>query len=262
MGELVGLFEVLRGEEEGDAVLAVEALDVVPEVLSADGVEAGGGLVQEDDRGLVDERRGEVEAALHAAGIAADPPVGVFGEADDVEQVGDALLDLLPGDVEEAGLQAEQLSSGLEHVEADLLEGDADLVSDAAGVLDDVEAVDGGGAAGGPEQRGEDADGGGLAGAVLAEEAEHLAVGHVEIDAVDGVDVAEVLGQATGLDRRTRGGGFAVSRRFVGRHRPRLYRAPAESGSPSRPEVRSAPPSVSRETLALHVKHPYSSLKG
>ena len=56
--ELVGFLEVLSGEEEGDAVLAVESLDVLPEVLPGDGVEAGGGLVEEDDRGRVDEGGG------------------------------------------------------------------------------------------------------------------------------------------------------------------------------------------------------------
>ncbi|MBK9344652.1 MAG: hypothetical protein IPN07_16815 [Dehalococcoidia bacterium] len=59
MAEAVGFFQVLGGEEEGDAV-AVQLFDVAPDLVAGDGVEAGGRLVEEDDAGLVDEGAGEV----------------------------------------------------------------------------------------------------------------------------------------------------------------------------------------------------------
>ena len=57
----VRLLEVLRGEEHGHALLPREAGDLRPEGAPALGIEAGGGLVEEEDRGTVDERGGGVE---------------------------------------------------------------------------------------------------------------------------------------------------------------------------------------------------------
>ena len=216
VAELVGLFEVLGGEEEGDAVLAVESLDVVPEVLPGDGVESGGRFVEEDDRGGVDEGGGEIEAALHAAGVAADASVGVLGQVDDVEQMGDSVFDVASGDVVEAGLEAKELATGLEDVESGFLKGDPDGSADLSVLVEDVESGDPGLAGGGPEQGGQHADGGRLAAAVLSEETEDLSGTDTEIDAVDGLDLAEVLDQAVSLDGEVavtgvlRGGGSEV----------------------------------------------------
>ena len=76
VSEHVRLLEVLRGEEHGHALLPREAGDLRPEGAPALGIEAGGGLVEEEDRGTVDEREGQVEAALHPAGVGADAALG------------------------------------------------------------------------------------------------------------------------------------------------------------------------------------------
>ena len=54
---------------------------------------------------------------------------------------------------------------------------------------------------GGRGQRGEDADGRGLAGAVVAEQAEHGAGGDVEVEVAQGPEVAEALAEAAGVGR-------------------------------------------------------------
>ena len=82
----VGLLEVLGGEEDGDAVLAREPRDLLPERGAALDVEAGGRLVEEEDPRLVDERQRQVEPPLHPARVAADFAVRGFGEADALEQ--------------------------------------------------------------------------------------------------------------------------------------------------------------------------------
>ena len=71
VAELVGLLEVLRGEEDRRAA-RVDAAQLVPDRQPARRVQAGGRLVEEQDVGLVHERRGEVEPALHAARVALD----------------------------------------------------------------------------------------------------------------------------------------------------------------------------------------------
>ena len=87
VGEHVGLLEVLRGQEDGDAVVAREPGDLRPERRPALDVEPGRRLVEEEDPRPVDEREGEVEPALHAAGVAAHLAVGGLGQADALEQL-------------------------------------------------------------------------------------------------------------------------------------------------------------------------------
>ena len=64
----------------------------------------------------------------------------------------------------------------------------------------DVEPADPGGADVGLEQRREDADGGGLTGAVRAEDTEDGAGGNGEVDPVEGLGGAEALPEPLGLD--------------------------------------------------------------
>ena len=66
VAELVGLLHVVRGEEDGLAVV-VELLEDLPQGDPALGVEAGGGLVEEEDRGPVHHRPGDHQALGHAA---------------------------------------------------------------------------------------------------------------------------------------------------------------------------------------------------
>jgi hypothetical protein len=59
-GELVGLLEVLRGQQDGDAGLG-QAADHAPDALAGIGIEAGGRLVEEQDARRDDQRGGDVE---------------------------------------------------------------------------------------------------------------------------------------------------------------------------------------------------------
>ena len=85
--ELVGLLEVLRGEEDRHAELVVEPAHLVPHAGPADGIEAGGRLVEEQDLGVVHERGREVEPALHAARVGADRAVERVAEVDQLAEL-------------------------------------------------------------------------------------------------------------------------------------------------------------------------------
>ena len=63
--------------------------DLLPQRGAALRVEAGRRLVEEQDARAVDERQREVEAALHAARVAADLAVGRLGQPDALEQLVD-----------------------------------------------------------------------------------------------------------------------------------------------------------------------------
>ena len=105
-----------------------------------------------------------------------------------------------PRDVEVAGVDDEVLPQRELLVQAVLLRHDAQAGADAGPVDRRVEAEH-------PQRAGRDgrhaADhphGGGLPGTVRPEEAEGLALAHLEVDAVDGGERAEPLGQALGPD--------------------------------------------------------------
>ena len=147
------------------------------------------------------EREREVQAALHAAGVAADLAVGRVGEADALEQLGAADDALALGQAVERGLEAQVLAAREERVERGLLEGGADRLAHVGALADDVVAGHARGARGGRQQRGEHQHGGGLAGAVGAQEAVDLAGLDAEVDPVHGADAAlELADEAVHLD--------------------------------------------------------------
>ena len=197
VGEDVGLLEVLRGQHHGDAVLARQARDLFPEVGAALGIEAGRGLVEEEDAGRVHERKREVEAALHAAGVAAHLAVRGVGQADALEQLGAAADALALGQAVQRGLEAQVLATRQQRVERGLLEGGADRLAHVRAVADDVVAGNARGARGGRQQRGEHEHGGRLAGAVRAQEAIDLARLDAEVDPVHRADAALELADET-----------------------------------------------------------------
>jgi len=154
----------------------------------------------------VNERRREVEPALHAAGVALDPPVrGVF-ELDQGQQLLRPPLGLIRAQPEQPPVQDEQLAACLAGVEAGLLERDADPAAGFVGVAGDVDARHLRPAGGDRQQRRQHPHGGRLARPVGAEEAEDLAAGDLQVDAADGLDralaTAVVLDQALGANRR------------------------------------------------------------
>ena len=159
----------------------------------------------------MDQGGGEVEASLHAAGIPADAAVGVISQIYYFEEMRNPVFDLPSGHVVEAGLQTQEFSSGLENVEPGFLQGDADGAADLTVLGQDVEPGDAGAAIGGTQERRQHAHGGGLAAAVLSEESEDLPRPNPQIDAVDRMDVAEMLDQTVRFDRQI--GVTAVLRR-------------------------------------------------
>ncbi len=114
-------------------------------------------------------------------------------------------------------------------IERGRLEADADPRLERRGVLADIDAEHGGRPAVRDAQALEDLDRRRLAGAVRPEQAEHLAGGDVEVDPVDGEDLAVALDQAANVDDRRRGD------RPRGLHGAMVTRTP---GAPAHPADR------------------------
>ena len=85
VGELVGLLEVLRRQQERRAFAHLGA-DHVPHREPAARIEPGRRLVEEEQPRLADQGAREVEPAAHPAGVGLRDPSGRVGEVEALEQ--------------------------------------------------------------------------------------------------------------------------------------------------------------------------------
>ncbi len=96
VGETVRLLQVLSGEQQGRPPRN-QLADQVPQVDTAAGIDAGGGLVEEQHGGLAHHRGGQVETSPHPARVGAHLAVGGIGEVDPLQHLPGALAGLPPG---------------------------------------------------------------------------------------------------------------------------------------------------------------------
>ena len=184
--------------------------DQILDLAAADGVEAGGRLVEDDQVGVVDERLGQADAALHALGELADRPRPGLAQADHFEQLLGAVLALVPGQAEEVAEEIQRLAGIEVAVEVGFLGqvADARLGGDVAGrMAEDLDVPFG--RIQQPEQQ---LDGGGLAGAVRARAGRRLRRGRTSKSTLS---TARALGRPqkslkTLVRPRTETTGFAV----------------------------------------------------
>ena len=141
VGELVGLVEVLRGQQQGHAV-GDQLADDVPHADAARRVQAGRRLVEEQHRRAHHEARRQVEPAAHPAAIGASHAVGGVGEVEAVEQLGRPRPRLAAGQAAQPADHHEVLAPGQHLVDGRRLRGDADVALDLRRLGDDVEPGD------------------------------------------------------------------------------------------------------------------------
>ncbi|GAA3235892.1 hypothetical protein GCM10010468_69880 [Actinocorallia longicatena] len=199
VGEPVGLLEVLGGEQDRGA-LGDEGTDRRPHLGTSARVQAGGRLVEEQHPGRADEGGGQVEAAAHPAGVLRDRPVAGVREAEPLQQLGGAQPGPAGAQVVEATEHLQVLGARQDLVQRGVLAEQPDGGPDGRGVPGDVMPGDGSGSGVGAQKGGEDADGGGLAGPVGAEQPVDGAGGDGEVEAVQGPDAAEALDEPLGVD--------------------------------------------------------------
>ena len=205
VGQRVGLLEVLRGQEHGHALVVGEPRDLLPQRAAALQVQARRRLVEEQDARAVHERQREVQAALHAARVAADAAVGGFGQADALEQLLRAARAVGLRHSLQRRLQHQVLATGEDRVERGLLQRGADRRAHLRALAHDVEAADARAAAGRRQQRREHQHRRRLARAVGPEEAVDLTGRDGQVDAVDRArSLAELAHELLDLDCRLR----------------------------------------------------------
>ena len=201
VGERVGLVQVLRGEQHRRAV-GDQAADDVPHVLALGRVEAGGRLVEEDHRraGRRGRRRGRAAGACRRSRSWPSAPAASVRSNHSSSSRARARASRL-GRSSSWPISTRFCSAGQVLVDRGVLAGQADRLPHLLRRRGATSKPgDAGRSAVGGEQRGEDAHGGRLAGAVRPEHAEHGALADGEVDAGQRLRGAEALGEALGLD--------------------------------------------------------------
>ena len=128
---VLGDVVLVRDEQDGDAALLVQALEDAHDLDAGARVEVAGGFVGQDDRRLVDQRAGDGDALLLAAGELVRHVVIALAEPDRVERRQRALvplggLEAVLRAVEQRQLDVVERGRARQQVEA--LEHEADLL--------------------------------------------------------------------------------------------------------------------------------------
>ena len=199
VGEVVGLVEVLGGEQYG-AAIAHHPPDHLPHPEPADRVEPRGGLVEEEDGGRHDHAGGEVEPPPHPPRVALGEAVRGVAQLQALEQVARAPLGLGAPEPAQLPDHHQVLPAGEQLVEGGVLGRDPDPAPHVGGMGGDVEAGHPCPPLVGVAQGGEDADRRGLAGAVGSQEAEDGPRRDGEVDAGQGDGGPVALDQPLRLD--------------------------------------------------------------
>ena len=91
VADLLDLAQQVRGDHDRDAELVAGPLDQVQHLVAPGRIEAVRGLVEEQQLGVVDEGLGQLDALLHAGGVAADLAVALLVQADVAQHFGRSL---------------------------------------------------------------------------------------------------------------------------------------------------------------------------
>ena len=119
----------MGGEDERHAPL-LEPVEAIPEQVSRLRVETGGGLIEEQEGWLVDQRPGDRQPPLHPAGQRLDLVVGALGQLGELEQLVRPPADLRPAQTEVAAVDREVLADRQFGVQGVLLGHDAQACPD------------------------------------------------------------------------------------------------------------------------------------
>ena len=203
VAQLLGLLQVVRGEHDGVAV-AVQAADELPQPLAQADVHPGGRLVQHDHRRPVHQRLRDQHAALHAARQRAHVGIGLRRQVEVVHDLVDP--GVVAAQPEVARLDAQRLAHAEERVEHQFLRHHAEHAPRPPVVGDDIGAHHAHLARACARQAGDDADQGGLAGAVRPEQAEELALGDGKAHPGERLQRAVALLDVQGFNGKSHGG--------------------------------------------------------
>jgi hypothetical protein len=159
------------------------------------GIEAGGGLIQKEKAGIVDQRQRERDALFLAAGELRIKRIPFVGELQTLQN----LFAIRVARIE--GREQVQRFPNLDLFgQVGGLKADADAILDGPDLDSGIEAEDANLAGGARTQAFQNLYSSGLAGAVGTQQAEHLALLHFKVDTAHGFEIAITFLQAANAD--------------------------------------------------------------
>ena len=175
---------------------------MLPDQPAGVGIQAGGGLVQKQDPGPVDQGPDDVHPAALTAGELVITPLPDLRQLEALHIGGQTGLGF-PGGETVIGPPGQKILLHSEHVvQHRVLEHNADACPDRVVLFSQGVAQDPGLAGGLFQDRTQDVDGGGFARAVFPQQGKELPLSHGEGDALHGGHVPIVLDEAVDLDGR------------------------------------------------------------
>src|SRR5262245_34759663 len=232
IAELRCLLHVVRRQQDGGAG-ALERADALPDEPPGLGIESGGGLVEDEQSGLVEQRTRQHESAAHAAREGLDALAAMIAELGETDQLLRAASRLARRDAEVAGIDVQVLLDAQVGIEAVLLRDHADLRLDPprrGGT--ERQSQHPHLAAAWHRESGEHPDGRRLPGAVGTEQADALPRLDAECQVGDSLPPAEALPERARLDD---GSGHASNLAWRQHHATRALRGAGSRARRSTP---------------------------
>src|SRR5206468_1148625 len=172
VAQLLGLAHVVRRQHDGHAPLAAQRRDVGAHPHRDVGIEAERGLVEEEQLGLVDERLGQRQTLLEAGRQLVVLRAPMTGQLERLDQLVDPPPQRGAVEAVEPAVERHDLADAQTPQERRPSTRHVEATAKGRGVADDVVAEDRHGSTIGSEQRGEDRQQRGLAGAVRPQHAD------------------------------------------------------------------------------------------
>ena len=211
--QVVGLFEVVCRQQDGQPVLARKLRDLAPHVRARLRIKPGCRLVEEENLRLMDQAHRHVELALHATRERACDALVRFGEIEALQQPGDAPPQLATGEAIQLPLQPQVLGRRRLEVHRRLLPDDADQAAHTVWLAHDIAPHDAGASGVGPRKRGQNLDNGGFASAVRPQQREDRARFDTEADALERLHITGIgLDESRSFDGWSRDSGGRAGR--------------------------------------------------
>ena len=181
----LGLFHEMRGEQQRFATQR-QLPQTFPDHMPCLRIEAGGGFVEKQHVGIVDQRARQCQSSFHAARQRLDARIAARRKPGIFKQIRDALFQFCVGDAEIAAIHQQVFAYGEIGIEVVQLRHHAHACTGIARARRYVVIEQGDAAAVGVRQPQQQSQGGGFARAIGAEQAKTFAGHEFEVDARDG----------------------------------------------------------------------------
>src|SRR5256712_6756264 len=190
------------GREEHHLSLLAEVLAAVFHLAGALRIQAYGGLVEEENLRIVEQRRGQGDLLPHAPGVAGKEVIAPLPEVEELEQRVDAAIAKAALDVVEVAGELEELACAQLVIEGGRVRDVTDHCLGPLGFRRDVDAPHTGAAGSGPQEANQHLDGSRLPRAIGAEESEQLPGRDLQVQVLHRRQAPVALGQKAGGKHR------------------------------------------------------------